>query len=200
MAKRGRPTADERALRRERILDAAVAQFSARGFGATSLDEVASTASVTKRTLYVDFGDKPALFAAAVEREHDRIRAVAADAGSLIDVATELVFVLLSDSAVALHRSVIAEAVRFPELAQAFYTTGPQHSIDLLARYLPPGAEAPIRAAALYSLLLGEPHRRRLLGLTPAPTRAWAAAHAMASVDLLELTTDAPSQGPGASV
>jgi AcrR family transcriptional regulator len=182
MAKRGRPTADERVLRRERILDAAVAQFSARGFGATSLDEVASTAGVTKRTLYVDFGDKSALFAAAVEREHDRIRAVAADAGSLADVATEIVFVLLSDSAVALHRSVIAEAPRFSELAQAFYETGPQHSIDLLARYLPTGATT---APALYSLLLGEPHRRRLLGLDPAPTRPAAAAHAATVLELL---------------
>ncbi|MGD8168451.1 TetR/AcrR family transcriptional regulator C-terminal domain-containing protein [Herbiconiux sp. P16] len=184
MAKRGRPTADERALRRERILDAVVAQFSARGLGATSLDEVASTAGVTKRTLYVDFGDKAALFAAAVEREHDRIRAVATDAGSLLDVATEMVVVLHSDSAVALHRSVIAEAPRFPELARDFYETGPQHSIDLLARYLT-GDGAPARAEALYSLLLGEPHRLRLLGLTPAPSRTWATSHAARALELL---------------
>jgi AcrR family transcriptional regulator len=196
MAKRGRPTSAERALRRERILDAAVVVFSAHGFGATSLDEVAAIAGVTKRTLYVDVGDKAVLFAAAVEREHDRIRAVAADAGSLADVATELVFVLLSDPAVALHRSVIAEAPRFPELAAAFYATGPQHSIDLLARYLPPGAEA----APLYSLLLGEPHRRRLLALDPPPTRAAALAHVAHAVELLGLTADAPSQWPGASV
>ena len=181
MAKRGRPTAAERALRRERILDAAVTLFAARGFGATSLDEVAAAAGVTKRTLYVDVGDKAALFAAAVEREHDRIRAVATDAGSLADVATELVFVLLSDPAVALHRSVIAEAPRFPELAHAFYEAGPQHSIDLLARYLPAGTDA----GALYSLLLGEPHRRRLLALDPAPTRPEARIHALAVTTLL---------------
>jgi AcrR family transcriptional regulator len=206
MAKRGRPTAAERALRRERILDAAVSLFAAGGFGATSLDEIAITAGVTKRTLYVDFGDKAAVFAAAVDREHDRIRTVATDAGSLLDVATELVFVLHSDSAVALHRSVIAEAPRFPALARAFYATGPEHSIALLARYLPdpaprpgshhraPGSPPPAPtvptaeaiAEALYALLLGEPHRRRLLALAPAPTRPEAAAHATAALALLE--------------
>ncbi|MCS5716869.1 TetR/AcrR family transcriptional regulator [Herbiconiux sp. CPCC 205763] len=185
MAKRGRPTAYERAVRRERILDAAVATFAGRGFGAASLDEIAAAAGVTKRTLYTDVGDKAALFAAAVEREHDHIRAVATDAGSLIDVATEMVMVLHSDSAVALHRSVIAEARRFPDLAQTFYASGPLHSIDLLASYLPPGGDTPTRAAALYSVLLGEPHRRRLLDLTPAPTRSEAAAHASASLALL---------------
>ena len=40
--------------------------FSARGFDATSLDEVAAHAEVTKRTLYVDVGDKAALFTAAI--------------------------------------------------------------------------------------------------------------------------------------
>ncbi len=171
MAKRGRATAGERAERRERILDAAVTAFALRGFSAASLDEIAAAAGVTKRTLYVDIGDKAALFAAAVEREHDRIRAVATDAGSLADVATELVLVLHSDSAVALHRSVIAEAPRFPALARTFYETGPQHSIDLLSRYLPDSPAITATATALYSLLLGEPHRRRLLGLVPAPTR-----------------------------
>ncbi|SDZ50515.1 TetR/AcrR family transcriptional regulator [Herbiconiux ginsengi] len=193
MAKRGRPTATERAERRERILDAAVAQFSARGFGATTLDEVAAASGVTKRTLYVDVGDKAALFAAAVEREHDRIQMAATDAGTLIDVATEMVLVLHSDSAVALHRSIIAEAPRFPEVAREFYSAGPQHSIDLLARHLPGRRDAPGRAAslpsaaALYSLLLGEPHRRRLLALDPAPSRSQARAHALAATTLLAL-------------
>ncbi|MBG6240291.1 AcrR family transcriptional regulator [Mycetocola sp. CAN_C7] len=83
-------------MRRDRILDAAVQMFAARGFEAASLDIIAATAEVTKRTLYIDVGDKAALFAAAVEREHDRIRAVANATGSLIDVATETVFVLHS--------------------------------------------------------------------------------------------------------
>jgi len=182
MAKLGRPTAAERALRRDRVLDAAVALFAARGFAATSLDEVAALAEVTKRTLYVDVGDKAALFAAAVEREQDRVRAAATDSRPVDEVAAEMVFVLLSDSAVALHRAVIAEAPRFADLAARFYVSGPQRSIDLLARSL---GQDEARAAALYSLLLGEPHRRRLLALDPAPSRKAAAAHAASALALL---------------
>ncbi|MBF4618685.1 TetR/AcrR family transcriptional regulator C-terminal domain-containing protein [Clavibacter sp. VKM Ac-2873] len=189
MAKRGRPTADEREGRRDRILDGAVQAFAAHGFGSAGLDEIAAAAGVTKRTIYVDIGDKAALFAAAVEREHDRLRASAADAGSLIDVATEIVVVLHSDRAVALHRAVIAEAPRFPELAARFYAAGPGHSIRLLqgAMRAEGGGigDARDRAAALYSLLLGEAHRRRLLALDPAPSRRAAAAHAEGALRLL---------------
>jgi TetR/AcrR family transcriptional repressor of mexJK operon len=187
MAKRGRPTTAERAVRRDRILDAAVAAFAAQGFGATSLDVIAASAEVTKRTLYVDVGDKAALFAAAVEREHDRIRDVARSSGSLVEVCAEMVFVLHSESAVALHRSVIGEAQRFPELAEDFYRAGPTHSIELLARCLGAGEAAVPRASALYSLLLGEAHRRRLLGLAPAPSRRTAAEHARRALALLSL-------------
>lgn len=185
MAKRGRPTTIERGQRMNRILDAAVMLFAAGGFEATSLDEVAARAEVTKRTLYVDVGDKAALFTAAVDREQNRIRTRATEASSLQEVAAELVFVLHSDSAVALHRSVIAEAPRFTELAAGFYETGPQHSIGLLARALPRADQS--RATALYSLLLGEPHRRRLLALDPAPTREAAAIHAAQALALLGL-------------
>lgn len=199
MAKRGRPTADERARRLTRILDAAVDSFAVNGFAGSSLDEIAASAGVTKRTIYTDYGDKAAVFDAAVEREHDRIRASAIEGSSLQDVAAELVFVLHSDAAIALHRSVIAEAPRFPELARRFYEAGPGHSIALLARYLPDDApEAPTdpaaaasvapataRAEALYALLLGERHRRRLLALDPAPSPAVAAAHAASCLPLV---------------
>jgi AcrR family transcriptional regulator len=188
MAKRGRPTANERAERRERILDAAAAAFGARGFGGASLDEVAAAAGVTKRTLYVDVGDKAALFAAAVEREHDRIRSVAERPGvhALHAVASEIVFVLHSDQAIALHRAMIADAPGFPELAERFYETGPEHSIAVLGRALGE-VSPPDRAVALYALLLGERHRRRLLGLDPAPTRETAQDHAAACLALLAL-------------
>ncbi|WP_440708293.1 TetR/AcrR family transcriptional regulator [Herbiconiux sp. YIM B11900] len=198
-AKRGRPTADDRDRRRTRILDAAVGSFGDRGFAGSSLDEIAATAGVTKRTIYTDYGDKAAVFDAAVEREHDRIRAIAGEGATLQQVAAELVFVLHSDAAIALHRSVIAEAPRFPELARRFYAAGPGHSIALLARHLTapdatdaagtdrePAASAALpRAEALYALLLGERHRRRLLALDPAPTAADAAAHAASCLAVL---------------
>ncbi|MEP7030910.1 MAG: helix-turn-helix domain-containing protein, partial [Pseudolabrys sp.] len=48
--------------RREAILAAALEEFSARGFEATRLDDVAKRADVAKGTIYLYFHDKEALF------------------------------------------------------------------------------------------------------------------------------------------
>src|ERR1700754_1475714 len=50
------------AERRDAILAAALDEFSARGFAATRLDDVASRAGVAKGTIYLHFADKEALF------------------------------------------------------------------------------------------------------------------------------------------
>lgn len=49
--------------KRAAILDAAIAEFRAHGFDATSMDRVAETADVSKRTVYNHFPSKEALFA-----------------------------------------------------------------------------------------------------------------------------------------
>jgi len=46
------------AARREAILDAALDEFSARGFAAARLDDVARRAGVAKGTIYLYFKDK----------------------------------------------------------------------------------------------------------------------------------------------
>ncbi len=48
--------------RREAILAAALEEFSARGFAATRLDDVARRAGVAKGTIYLYFRDKESLF------------------------------------------------------------------------------------------------------------------------------------------
>jgi AcrR family transcriptional regulator len=48
--------------RRRQLLDVACAQFAERGFHATSMDDVASAAGVTKPVLYQHFPSKRALF------------------------------------------------------------------------------------------------------------------------------------------
>jgi AcrR family transcriptional regulator len=61
------------AVTRERILDAAVELFWERGEIA-SLDAVAQRADVTVQTVIRRFGGRDGLFAAAAERETDRVR------------------------------------------------------------------------------------------------------------------------------
>ncbi|MGH7002895.1 MAG: TetR/AcrR family transcriptional regulator [Alphaproteobacteria bacterium] len=59
---------------RERILDAATAEFSARGLGGARVDSIALAAGVNKRMLYHYFGNKEDLFLAVLERAYEKIR------------------------------------------------------------------------------------------------------------------------------
>lgn len=186
----GRPRTAERAARRAELLDVAIRIFGARGYGATTIEAVASEAGVTKRTIYQHFTDKAGLFVAAVESQHAHEHTIAGE--DLESLATRIVHTLHGDQAVTLHRLVIAEALQFPDLAAAFYTHGPASSTEALAHHLavhlgaapsdPVDDATRALAEALYTLLLGEAHRRRLLGLAPAPTVAQAREHAHRAV------------------
>jgi AcrR family transcriptional regulator len=55
---------------RERILDAAYILFRRKGFTRVSMDEIAATTAVTKRTVYYHFKSKDALLAAVLEVQH----------------------------------------------------------------------------------------------------------------------------------
>ncbi|TCC57604.1 TetR/AcrR family transcriptional regulator [Kribbella pittospori] len=185
--KRGRPTESEREQRREEILDAAVRLFLQYGYGGVSLDRLATEAKVTKRTIYGYVGDKTEVFIAAVARlnrevlpETGPVDQQTPGADALEALAVRLVITLHSDVAIGLHRMVIAEAHQFPDLATGFYAAGPQRYIDGLSDLVPCPEE-------LFALLLGEPHRRRLLGLDAPPSRAQAEAHVNGVLELLDL-------------
>ncbi len=79
LRKRGRPTADERRRRETEILTAALGVFLRSGYGASTVDELAAAAQVTKRTLYAYYGDKAGVFAAMVT---DLAAAVSLDAAT----------------------------------------------------------------------------------------------------------------------
>ncbi|GAA1800391.1 TetR/AcrR family transcriptional regulator [Leucobacter iarius] len=183
--KRGRPTGAERAQRRDDIIDAAVRLFVERGFARVTFDDLREEARVTKRTIYADFADRSEVFLAAVERLRDRALAAPAEHHGLPEAAATIVFALHSDEAIGLHRLVIAEARTFPGLAERFYADGPAAYIAALRQRMPDRSVD--RAEALFALLLGEPHRKRLLGLTSAPTRAEAESQALAAIAALGL-------------
>src|SRR5436190_10581372 len=54
---------------RERILNAAFKEFSAKGFAGARVDEIARRAGINKRMLYHYFGDKEALFRQVLRRK-----------------------------------------------------------------------------------------------------------------------------------
>lgn len=59
---------------RERILQAALAEFAAKGMGGTRVDEIAARAGANKRMIYHYFGSKADLFLAVLEHTYAMIR------------------------------------------------------------------------------------------------------------------------------
>jgi AcrR family transcriptional regulator len=55
--------------RREQLLDVGRALFAAKGFEATSIEEIAARAGVSKPVVYEHFGGKEGLYAVVVDRE-----------------------------------------------------------------------------------------------------------------------------------
>lgn len=60
-------------LSRSRILEAAVAEFSKKGFAGARVDEIAAKAQIGKRMLYQYFGNKEQLFQAVFEKVYTDI-------------------------------------------------------------------------------------------------------------------------------
>lgn len=61
--------------KREAIIQAAIAEFRANGFDITSMDKIAATAGVSKRTVYNHFPSKEELFAEILNQLWERVTA-----------------------------------------------------------------------------------------------------------------------------
>jgi TetR/AcrR family transcriptional regulator, mexJK operon transcriptional repressor len=128
----GRPSRAASEQLGELILDAATEMFLAHGFGATSIDAVAQRLRMSKRTFYHRFADKEALFAAVVHRIIQRLRPAAnnplvegADLEAILErLAALILHAALSPQAIALHRLIVGESARFPELARVLAHEG----------------------------------------------------------------------------
>ena len=63
--------------RREQLLDVGRRLFAERGFEGTSIEEIAAKAGVSKPVVYEHFGGKEGLYAVVVDREVERLLAMA---------------------------------------------------------------------------------------------------------------------------
>lgn len=126
----GRP-AD--AAKREAIVAAARDAFFERGFAATSIEQIAADAGVSKVTVYNHFGDKRALFAAAVEEQCEIMRQnfdIAHIArGTLRErltmIGEAMVSFLSREEMIQFDRRIAAETEHDSEIGLAFLTAGP---------------------------------------------------------------------------
>lgn len=89
---RGRTVEERRAVRRARLLDAALELFGSQGYSATTIAEVCALSGVTSRYFYEEFGDRDEMLVALYDRELGRCTDqvfAAAVLGSLTDVSTD---------------------------------------------------------------------------------------------------------------
>jgi len=125
------------AARRSAILNAALDEFSACGFAAARLDDVARRADVAKGTIYLHFKDKEALFQELIRFQLNPVvgtfeAALASDLPlrTILDQAIEIfVREIYGTHRKEVMRLIITEGPRFPALAEFYYR-------EVLARLL----------------------------------------------------------------
>jgi len=128
-AEAGAGRAARAAERRSSIIDAALDEFTARGFAATRLDDVAKRAGVAKGTIYLHFADKEALFQELLRSamlpliEKLNVPPVlGTSARAMLENFAEVFVREVTETRRAdLLRLMIAEGARFPSLAEFHY-------------------------------------------------------------------------------
>ncbi len=191
----GRPKDLEK---RAAILDAAKHLFTTQGFDGTSMDAIAATAGVSKLTVYSHFRDKEALFTEAVRckcEEQMPAEIFAADLKGpirkqLLTIAHAFFALIASTDAMAMHRTIVANAQQSPKLAQLFWDAGPARLQEAFASFLREEVNAHQldipdlhRAATqFFCLLKGEYHARLEFGCG-APNPREIEEHLNATVD-----------------
>ncbi|MGH8729465.1 MAG: TetR/AcrR family transcriptional regulator [Burkholderiales bacterium] len=124
----------------EKVLSAAMEVFLEDGYRA-SMEKIASRAQVAKQTLYNNFPNKDALFGEVIHYAIRNIPLPITGGGGdlreqLLKFAIAFRRLILSREGLELHRIVISQAPRFPDLAKAFYKGGAEKVHDALVAFL----------------------------------------------------------------
>jgi AcrR family transcriptional regulator len=131
------------------IVAAALRLFTARGYAATRLEDVAAAAEISKGTLYLYFANKEELFKAVVREtvipNLDRAATIVAEhEGSASELLRKLMrhfAAMLETEAAAVPKLVIAEAGNFPELARFYADAVVSRGVGLLGAILARGTK-----------------------------------------------------------
>ena len=186
----GRPRAADAALIGDRIIAAAATLFLHDGYAATSVEAIALSAGVSKRTFYARFPGKSAAFLAVMrllvrgwlEGFEELLDTTQGLEAALLASARKMLEVALTPAALALHALITAEAGRVPELAATLRQSGMDAGIVGVAALIRAhrtglGAEQAWFAAEQFqSMVVAAPqHRAMLCGdpAGPAEQDAW---------------------------
>ena len=162
--------------------------FLERGFEAVAVDDLIAKAGGSRRNIYSHFGGKDGLFVEAIQQLcaelSEPITQLVIDSEDfrhgLETFGHALLRAVLAPRTLELHRLMIAEGKRFPELAQTIYFKGHMQSAEVLSRWIA-GRQAagldlscthllPLNLARQFvSLLVAEPQLRALTGIMAVP-------------------------------
>ena len=186
--------------KRAAVLEAAKRMFVAQGFDGVSMDQIASDAGVSKLTVYSHFGDKDALFAAAIAATCEEVLPeelfAPAPAGTLREqlrsIGQAFFDLIISDEAISMHRLMNTPGTAENAMRELFWNAGPQRLQAAFARFLQPHVDAgrlriddiPLAASQFFCLLKGELHPMMACGLCRQPGESEVARHVDATVDL----------------
>lgn len=163
----------------EAILDAAALVFGERGLSA-SVEMIARRAGVSKQTVYNHYGSKAELMRAIVARRVSEITAPLLTPGAqehpeeaLAAFGRVMIEAVMAPRGTSMLRMTVQGAVELPELARAFYESGPVTSRRRLAQFLEIETAAgrlavddPALAAEFFaSMVIGTHQLANLLGV-----------------------------------
>jgi TetR/AcrR family transcriptional regulator, mexJK operon transcriptional repressor len=177
----GRPTREEAERRHRVLLETATRLFLERGLDRVSMDEIARQTRVAKRFIYARYTDKGELFAAAVERLiEERVTPLQSFEvtdepieSALFKFGKELLDLALKPEHLAVYRTLVIEAPRFPSLGKLDSERSRQRGFAAILRVLTAYARRgeielrdPEVQAELFGILVvrGAQHRALIVG------------------------------------
>lgn len=181
------PLASEKGLhpkgveRLRRLTYSATELFLEHGYEATSLDMLIQKVGGSRRNIYERFGGKEGLFSAVIAEECVKL---AAPLESLIledrcvrqtleKFGAEILHIIKQPRVLELHRLMIAEGKRFPQLSQTIWSAGHHNAKSVLAAWirrqqeqgkLRPALDASGLAYAFIHMVTGEAQLQLLSG------------------------------------
>ena len=145
------PRRRRKAERPQEIVEAAFAEFSRNGYATTTLDQIAERAGVTKGTIYVYFESKEHLFISMVreftkptmETVEDMFKTHDGSTADLLRAQFSFIYEHLVEDRRRREvvRMLIAEAPRFPELADRYHAEILRPCLDMLRQAIQRGVD-----------------------------------------------------------
>ena len=177
----------------EAILKAAKALFLKNGYAATTMDDVAKKAGLTKQTVYSYYRNKDVLFQVMILSLCERKTPADADyipddvpfETLMTNIGSKLLDLITSAEVLATTRLVIAESERHPKVAKAYYESGTQQIVHMISGFLQvmnkrgvtaiPNTES--AASYFLAMIKGQHYVRMILRVKPASSEAMKLAH-----------------------